>query len=578
MEAVSAELLSLVPRVETVDEETVTARAHEVQQQQVDECSVAGSVVGSVTGSVSSQQSTASLISQASSYSHVFIRSGHVGRKIAQEVALQRLADDCFCTGQQSLFEACRRNNVSRVKEILKTHPFATNMLDFGGNTPVQVACMLRSYECVQALLESGADILKADPIGVAPLDYIKETVEKVKLQRFADGFAKDEEDFLDDDSTVQGPTNVIRDAAYRGDMQLIDSLLQQDASLLHAVDKKGHTPLIFACMGQQVDTACYLLERGADLYATTTYGWQAARFVRDRIKQEKILLFAFKVSPEGRAQAALALQKRKDELRMAVGDSTNVVMEAVRGVIYVRERRIRERAEALTSFALDRAEHYLVVGELRAVEHSIRDFMDDMERQEEAERLRHIAEEEERVRQRDAFVAASVAAVMAQRAALEAERQERQRLRLLAEEEAERLRMRLEIAAKLKRDKQQQLLDAETHRAEEDWATMEAHERATALAAFRRTRPLRVLVYRRMLNSTREGVASAKLPEVPLAGMGSVKEEMRLARSYRTIEGLFKMSQQQQKKKDRERARKMEERERERRPATQSDNDDEST
>jgi hypothetical protein len=54
-----------------------------------------------------------------------------------------------------------------------------------------------------------------------------------------------------------------------------------------------------------------------------------------------------FKVSPEGRAQAAAAFQKRKDEVRMALEDTTYFVMEGIRGVIKEREQRLRLRAEA---------------------------------------------------------------------------------------------------------------------------------------------------------------------------------------------------------------------------------------
>ena len=527
--AVAAELLATVPRVESGEAYTTLAVADDEQSQRT---------IGSNT-SVETSKSISSAISNASMYSHVFIRSGSVGRKVAQDLALLNLVSGWQATGAMSLFDACRRNNVERVKEILAQVPHTVNMVDFGGNTPLQLACMLRCYEVATVLIEQGGDLLRADPIGIPPLQYVKEAVHKAFLQRTADMFAKDDDaDFLDDDSTVQGNTNVIRDAAYRGDGALIEELLNKDPSLLHAVDKKGHTPLIFACMGQQIDTACFLLERGADLYAQTTYGWQADRFIRDKWHREKVLTFAFKVSPEGRAQAAAAFQKRKDEVRMALQDTTYFVMEGIRGVIKEREQRLRLRAEALTEKALERADHYLVVGELRAVEHSIREYMDDQERLAELERLRLIAEEEERVRQREAFIAASVQAVKEQRAREAAERAEAERQRLLAEEEAEKLRFRLELAAKAKAARQAKLIAETIAQAEFDYAVVEAELKAAAWSAFNRTRPLRMKLYRRSLKSTAEGMG-CKLPEVPAAGLASLQEEVKLERKYAAIRQL---------------------------------------
>jgi len=439
--AVGEELLRTVSVVQVATLFTPSEALDDEQSQRTSATSESNATMGSILSSMS----------MASSFSHIFVRAGTRGKKVAQELTLLNLSVEWESTGKQSLFEACRRNNLDRVKEILLEVPYAVNMLDFGGNTPLQIACMLRSFEVATFLIQQGADVLRRDPIGIVPLDYVKEAEDKVRLQRTADMFAKDPDaDFLDDDSTIQGDTNVIRDAAYRGDGSLIEELLTKDPTLLNARDKKGHTPLIFACMGQQTDTACYLLERGADLYATTTYGWMAERFIRDRWQREKMLNFAFKVSPEGRAQAAAAFQKRRDEARMALEDATSLVMDDIRTVIKAREERVRLRAEALTAKALERSDHYLVVGELRAVEHSIRLFMDEQDRLAEEERLRLIAEEEERVRQREEFIAASVRAVMEQRAREAAEAAERERLRLLAEEEAERLRIRLEIAARV--------------------------------------------------------------------------------------------------------------------------------
>ena len=436
---------------------------------------------------------------------HVF---QSVENKGIQVIAAERIDEKC---GHDSIFAACRRNDVARVKEILRLEPTAANVEDFGGSTPIQVACMLRCYETVEILLEHGAQLLKPDPLGVPALSYIKETDVRVKLQRLADAFSHDdEENFLDDDSTVvEKTTNVIRDAAYRGDMVLIDALLSNEPALLSSCDKKGHTPLIFACMGQQADTACYLLEKGANMYATTTYGWQPARFLNDRVKREKVVNFAFKVSPEGRAQAAAALRRRKEEQRLAISDTTSLVMEDIRRTIMQRESVLQARAQALQLKVQQKTSDYIEIGTLRAVEKSIRDFMDEQERLAEEERLRLEFEEAEKVREREMFIAASVAAVHAQRAAEAAAELERQRLHQLALEEEERLRLRLEGALIAKRQAQRRLLEEETRRAEEEFERIQDEVYAAMWARFRKTRPIRVKLLRRMTKSL--GEASKK-------------------------------------------------------------------
>jgi hypothetical protein len=57
-----------------------------------------------------------------------------------------------------------------------------------------------------------------------------------------------------------------IVEAAKRGDLQTVKSILTQDPSKLNAADEDHYTPLHWACMRAHWDVAEYLIEEGADL------------------------------------------------------------------------------------------------------------------------------------------------------------------------------------------------------------------------------------------------------------------------------------------------------------------------
>ena len=136
-----------------------------------------------------------------------------------------------------------------------------------------------------------------------------------------------------------------MRDAAYHGEILLMNELLEKSPWLLETVDKKGHTPLMFACMGQQVDAACYLLERGAFFGTSTFYGRTTSSFLTSSEKRNKVTVFAYKVSPEGRARAAKELSRRKLEAKEAALDGTVSIMADLRDIIIARELKLRTRA-----------------------------------------------------------------------------------------------------------------------------------------------------------------------------------------------------------------------------------------
>ena len=68
-------------------------------------------------------------------------------------------------------------------------------------------------------------------------------------------------------------PTLRILDAAESGDVQLLESLIEQDRDLVNASGEYSKTPLHWAAENDHVEAATLLLDNGADLTAETTWG-----------------------------------------------------------------------------------------------------------------------------------------------------------------------------------------------------------------------------------------------------------------------------------------------------------------
>jgi methionyl-tRNA formyltransferase len=73
-----------------------------------------------------------------------------------------------------ALFDACRSNDLARVKRLI--HNIAgRNDCNERGWTPLIVACYAGAYEVVQYLLEQGADVHRPNHRGTTPLMYAKD-------------------------------------------------------------------------------------------------------------------------------------------------------------------------------------------------------------------------------------------------------------------------------------------------------------------------------------------------------------------------------------------------------------------
>ena len=402
--------------------------------------------------------------------------------------------------GELNIFDAARQNDAERVTKILDIKPELATREDWGNCTPLALACMLKCYEAAEVLMKYGASAKRRDPLGKLPLDYILLPAKKAYMQRIADRYDRDNEDFLDDDSTIQGPTNEIRDAAFKGNMRKLDQLVTADRSLLKSQDKKGHTPLMFACMGQQIDCAFYLLERGADIYQKTNYGQTADTFIIDRVHRTKVQSFAFKVSPKGRAMYSAIYARRKNEIKEAVIDKTNAVMEDIREVVKERERTLMLRAKYLSEFAADWAVNYFIVQGIEAAKGWYMDrwYEWQAELAREAQGREDMASEEKHMHHY-LFMCEQIRIKKAEEA-------ERKRLEELAKKEAaerafreERDRLMAEARAETGRLRQLALERKVEAQALQEWEQLERESRQRLWHAHCETKPHKLKLYQRM-------------------------------------------------------------------------------
>ena len=84
------------------------------------------------------------------------------------------------------LFEAARKGLMESLKFNIVRKKVDINMLDFGGNTALHIACMLRREEVIRFLLDNGADICIRDSLNRKALDIIRDPVLKRDMNRFA--------------------------------------------------------------------------------------------------------------------------------------------------------------------------------------------------------------------------------------------------------------------------------------------------------------------------------------------------------------------------------------------------------
>lgn len=186
---------------------------------------------------------------------------------------------------EQSLFDAVNRKDYQNVSTILSSSPdININASDMEGYTSLHRAIVNNDLNTVTELLKNkNIDINSKLGIevsidgwylgGATPLilaSYLGYTdIVNALIEKGVDVKAKDDVDGC----------MAIHLAAANGKNEVIDILLDKDASNINDVDNRGNTPLHWASMKDRADTVSLLIENGADIEAKDIDNWTALHY-----------------------------------------------------------------------------------------------------------------------------------------------------------------------------------------------------------------------------------------------------------------------------------------------------------
>ncbi|XP_013388856.1 serine/threonine-protein phosphatase 6 regulatory ankyrin repeat subunit B-like [Lingula anatina] len=226
--------------------------------------------------------------------------------------------------------------------QLLLQHGADTSIQDMGGSTPLHIAARFGNTQCVQLFLQHGADTNIQDKGGSTPLHlearFGNTQCVQLFLQHGTDTSIQDEDGKTplhlaalegqtlcvqlllqhgaDTNIHDQGGNTPLHWAARDGRTQCVQLLLQHGADT-NIEDKNGWTPLHTAAVFGHAEWVQLLLQHGADTSIQDKYGWtplhQAVRF--DNTECVRLLL-------KHGADASIQDEKGNTPLHLAVRDN----------------------------------------------------------------------------------------------------------------------------------------------------------------------------------------------------------------------------------------------------------------
>ena len=214
------------------------------------------------------------------------------------------------------IFEAVRLGNKKAVEDLISADPGRAKATDWGGTSPLHISLMLKDADVAELLLRRGSPLQK-DQQGKDPLQYSKDPKVAKKLKTLHDQVQGLEPVPVPTDREVRYLQ--MKEAAFDGDVERIKALLAEDPTCVDDVDDQLQTPLMFACMGQQVEAAMLLINSGADYKATSTTGKTAFVYLLDPEANRALYETAFWASPEGIAYAQYLKEQEEEAERQRI-------------------------------------------------------------------------------------------------------------------------------------------------------------------------------------------------------------------------------------------------------------------
>lgn len=214
------------------------------------------------------------------------------------------------------LMAAIRLSNKGLVSSILEETPELAREYDWGGTPPVALALMVRSHDIAALLIEHGGSLRQYDAQHFESTHYAKSDTEVKKLQ-VLDMKVNSNIDVTEQLTEMELKTLDFRNACYNGELAKVKMMVEEDPSLVHALDNKKQTMLMFACLGTQMETIKFLISQGADWKAKSIEGGKAVDFINDPALRAEFRHAAYWWSPKGRLhQAKIDAKKEKFDRR----------------------------------------------------------------------------------------------------------------------------------------------------------------------------------------------------------------------------------------------------------------------
>jgi len=146
--------------------------------------------------------------------------------------------------GDTPLILACKKNDQKMVRELIEHKADVNKKNKNNGYTPLIIACNEGNEIIVRYLIEHGADINARDENGYSPLVFAcsngNEAVIKYLVEKGADVNIKDE----------NGDTPLILSLIFKN-KTIVNYLVSHGANVNLKNSKKGYTPLMIACSGE---------------------------------------------------------------------------------------------------------------------------------------------------------------------------------------------------------------------------------------------------------------------------------------------------------------------------------------
>lgn len=186
---------------------------------------------------------------------------------------------------EQSLFDAVNRKDYQNVSTILSSSPdIDINASDMEGYTSLHRAIVNNDLNTVMELLKNeNIDVNSKLGIEVSIDGWYLGGATPLILASYL-GYTDIVNALIEKDVDIKAKDDVdgcmaIHLAAANGKNEVIEILLDVDASNINDVDNKGNTPLHWASMKDRADTVSLLIENGADIEAKDVDNWTALHY-----------------------------------------------------------------------------------------------------------------------------------------------------------------------------------------------------------------------------------------------------------------------------------------------------------